>query len=74
MVNNNDVGVHVYVWLPVKLALPTSSLSRLRAADQLSSLLAVGRPGTRSGAAPGRLSQGRTQRVPDGRPIVFGFQ
>ena len=36
---------------------------------QLSPHSAVGRPGPRSGAAPGRLSQGRTQRVPDGHPI-----
>ena len=61
--------VCVCVWLPVKLALLTSSLSRLRAVDQLSPHSAVGRPGPRSVAAPGRLSQGRTQRVPDGRPI-----
>ena len=56
-------------WLPVKLALLTSSLSRLRAVDQLSPHSAVGRPGLRSDATPGRLSQGRTQRVTDGRPI-----
>ena len=49
--------------------LLTSSLSRLRAVDQLSPHSAVGRPGPRSVSAPGRLSQGRTQRVPDGRPI-----
>ena len=47
----------------------TSSLTRLRAVDQLSPHSAVGRPGPRSVSAPGRLSQGRTQRVPDGRPI-----
>ena len=63
-------GLCMYVcWLPVKLALPTSSLSRLRAVDQISPHSAVGHPGPRSVAAPGRLSQGRTQRVPDGRPI-----
>ena len=61
--------VCVCVWLPAKLALLTSSLSRLRAVDQLSPHSAVGRPGPRSVSAPGRLSQGRTQRVPDGRPI-----
>ena len=74
MGNNNDVVVYVYVyvWLPVKLVLPTYILSRLRAADQLSPHSAVGRPGPPYGAAPGRLSQGQTQRIPDpegpGRP------
>jgi len=63
------VCVCVFFCLPVKLALLTSSLSRLRAVDQLSPHSAVDRPGPRSVAAPGRLSQGRTQRVPDGRPI-----